>query len=152
MRGNNQQIKRGIKALIEGMLEDYPKYYRHVQNREFELANPVAPLDENVGGGKAVNRYINPVDRFMITTESDKRLTDLEANHRDIRVCYEEANENIKTICELIYFKNPRERRYHTIEALVNDKKISISKSEAYREWNDFIEEIAEQLHLDRFM
>lgn len=152
LKADNRYISRGIKSVVEGLLEDYPKYYNHKEKREFQLANPVGVRDDNVGGGKAQNNYQNPVLGLMITTESDTYLTNLTHNHDVIRVCYEEADPNIKIIIDELYFKDYKKRDSRSIDDLIHKGLLNMSRSSAYDAWNNFIYETAIQLGLGKFL
>lgn len=152
MNNRNKLIRRGIKSVVEGLLEDYPHYYEYVKYRVFQLANPVAEIDENVGGGKAQNKINDPLPlRLMIQTEDDRYLSNLRRIHDDIRVCYEEADSDVKTIVKELYFTSENKRKYHTIDALVCDNKIPLSKTLAYQKFDEFVSEVADQLGLGKF-
>lgn len=150
-RLSKRKVYRYLKALIESYLEDYPNYYDYVEQREWELANPVAQLDENVGGGKAKYNYDNPVDRLLMKIEDDKYLKSIGRIHDGIRVCYEEADPIVQTICNELYFTKPKVRKYRNINELVDSGAIHVSSSVAYSKWDGFISECMVQLDMDQY-
>lgn len=141
-------MRRQTRAYIESLLEDYPNYYKHKEQREFELRHPFIPADENVGGGKAQFKPNDSIDRMLITIDEDVRLNNLKREHFAIKVCYEETPEYVQRIVNELYFKPPRNRKYLTIADLVVAHVIPISKTKAYDDFNDFLESIAKDLKL----
>lgn len=141
-------MRRQTKIYIESLLDDYPNYYEHRDKRRFELTHPVAQIDENVGGGRAQNKVANPILSMIITVDEDDRLNNLRKEHDTIRVCYEEANNIVKKICDELYFKKPALRKYHSIHDMCIDKQLNIAQAQAYRMFNDFCEQIAKELGL----
>lgn len=145
---NNRYIWRKEKALIVSLLEDYPKYPAYVEARKFELAHPITEIDENVGGGKAQFKQTNAVDNLLIRTDEDRQLKGLGDCHYAIQACYDEADEDVQTICYELYFKKYKDRKYHSISDLCNSGKLLLSKSAAYDKFDDFLYQIARQLKL----
>lgn len=144
----NNKIWKKEKAYIASLLEDYPNYEEYVNKRIFELTHPVQEVDENVGGGKAQFKRNNVVDNMLITVEEDHRLNALRTEHYAIRTCYDEAPEEIQTICYELYFKKYKNRQYHTILDLCKAGKIPLSQTTAYLKFDEFLRQVAEQLGL----
>lgn len=142
-------IKTGTRRYLLELLEDYPYYEKFKEKRINELVNVIPAEDENVGGGKAQNNYRNPIDNLLITVEEDERLRIMARYHFTIKACYEEAPEYVQTICNQLYFKSPRLRKYRTINDLCNANVIYTSKSVAYDDFNMFLINIARQLRLE---
>lgn len=141
-------MRRQTRAYIESLLEDYMKYNKYKAQREFELRHPFIPVDENVGGGKAQYKPNDSVDRMLITLDEDIRLNNLRREHFTIKACYEEAPEYVQQIVNELYFKAPRNRKYLNIADLVIAHVIPVSKTKAYDDFNDFLEDIAKELKL----
>lgn len=139
--------ERAAKRYIESLLEDYPNYDEYVEQRRFELCHPYIEPDDNVGGGKPSSSTPYQ-ERWIITLDEDKRLNTLRQEHTAIRTCYEEAPEEVQVICKELYFKPSRLRSASTISDLVDQKKIRVSRADGYRKWNDFISDVAKELHL----
>lgn len=144
----DNQIWRDEKKLIITLLENYPKYEGYMEMRKYELEHPVSAIDDNVGGGKAQFKQDDSVDRMIITTDEDYRLNALMRVHSAIRVCLDDAPEDVQIICQELYFKKYRNRTYHTIPDLCNSGRILTSKSAAYDEFNDFLKDCADSLGL----
>ncbi|MCW8089586.1 transcriptional regulator [Lactobacillus jensenii] len=141
-------MRKQTKGYIESLLEDYPKYYDYVKQREYELRHPYIPVDENVGGGKAQFKKNDVQDRILITIEEDRRLNNLRREHYAIKTCYDEASSEVRKIVDELYFKSPRLRKYHSIYDLCDFKVIKLSRPSAYNYWNKFLQEIADELGL----
>ena len=56
-----------------------------IRQREYELRNDRGPVDENIGGGKAINKQARPLDDMMIRLESDKTLQMLIKQKEDVK-------------------------------------------------------------------
>lgn len=145
---NSKYIWRKEKAYIASLLEDYPNYPTYIEGRKFRLAHPISEIDENVGGGKAQFKPYNAVDNMLIRIDDDRYLTSLGDVHNQIRVCYDDADEDVQTICYELYFKKYENRKYHTISDLCNSGKIPLSKSAAYDKFDDFLYQVAQQLKM----
>ncbi|CCI81605.1 phage transcriptional regulator, RinA family [Lactobacillus hominis] len=141
-------MKKQTKAYIEALLEDYPHYSMYKAQREFELRHPYQERDENVGGGKAQFKKNDAVDRMLITIDEDKRLNSLWREHFAIQVCFEEATEDVQKIVKYLFFTDAKVRKYYSIRELAEDNKLSCSSATAYREFNQFLEEVAIELGL----
>lgn len=139
--------ERNAKRYIESLLEDYPHYDEYVEQRRFELQHPYVEPDDNVGGGKTSNNTPYQ-ERWIVTLDEDKRLNALRQEHTAIRTCFEEAPDEVQTICKELYFKPSRLRNASTISDLVTQGKILVSRADGYRKWNDFIFDVAKELHL----
>ena len=136
------------KEYIIALLEDYPNYQTYCEQRKYELQHPATEPDDNVGGGKAQFKQENRVDHMLILTDEDKRLNELRRIHYAFRVCLDEAPEDVHIICEELYFKKQRDRKYHSITDLCNAQVIFTSKTAAYDEFNIFLKSCAEELGL----
>lgn len=130
------------------MLVDYPNYEEHVEHRRFELCHPVGEIDDNVGGGKAQFKQNDVVDRMLIRIDEDEYLNALRREHFAIRVCFEDADEDVQKICKELYFKKQRNRTYHTIADMCNGGVLHISQTVAYDKFDDFMHDLAQQLGL----
>lgn len=149
-RGENvisKSRERNAKRYIESLLEDYPHYDEYVAQRRFELQHPYVEPDDNVGGGKSSSSTPYQ-ERWIITLDEDKRLNALRQEHSAIRTCFEEAPDDVQTICKELYFKPSHLRSASTIADLATQKKILVSRAEGYRLWNNFIFDVANELHL----
>lgn len=145
---HSNRVWRKEKELISALLEEYPNYEKYMEERMFELENPVGERDDNVGGGKAQNRYRNPVDHLLITMDEDHRLNELHRIHYALKGCIEETNDDCRLICKELYFKEPKLRVYGTIADLCHAGKLYMSKTKAYDEWDEFLHECARALDL----
>ena len=128
------------------MLVDYPNYEEHVERRNWELRHPVGEIDENVGGGKAQFKQNDVGDRMLIRIDEDDYLNALRREHYAIRVCYEDSDFDVQKICQELYFKKMRYRKYHTIADMCNGGALHISQTVAYDKFDDFMHELAQQL------
>lgn len=90
-----------LKEYYNGILE------LKIKQREQELRIKNCVLDENIGGGRALNKYNNPIEQQYIKIEQDTELSKLKHNYRMIN---EFVNSNAceqlaKSILELKYKK-----------------------------------------------
>jgi len=71
---------------IDSILRDYfsGRLDLKIRQREYELRNDRGPTDENIGGGKALNKHARPLDDMMIRLESDKTLQTLVKQKEDV--------------------------------------------------------------------
>lgn len=142
------RIWKKERELITALLENYPHYQSYVEARKYELEHPVSEIDDNVGGGKAQFKEDNKVDHMIITLEEDHRLNELRRIHSCIRVCLDDAPEDVHTICKELYFKKQYNREYDSIPALCDAKKVFVAKSKAYDDFNNFLVDCANSLGL----
>lgn len=72
---------------IDSILRDYfsGRLDLKIKQREYELRNDRGPVDENIGGGKALNKHARPLDDMMIRLESDKTLQMLIKQKEDVK-------------------------------------------------------------------
>ena len=146
----NNRVWKKEKELITALLEDYPNYQSYIEQRKYELEHPISPIDENVGGGKAQFRNRNEVLHMLITIDEDFRLNELRRIHHCIRICLDEASDDVRKICEELYFKKYRDRKYHAISDLCDAHIVYTGKTKAYDEFNDFLKDVASELGLPR--
>lgn len=142
-------MEKRVKGYLYFLLEDYPNYETHVKQRKLELMYPYVEPDDNVGGGKAQNKPSNPLAlRMLISTEQDNRLNSLDDTHYKIKACYEDASTIAKIICNELYFKKYNLRTAESIDDLVKQDKIHAGRSKAYKDWADFLDQLAATLGL----
>lgn len=140
------RIWKKEKAYIISLLVDYPHYEEHVERRKWELEHPVGQIDENVGGGKAQYKQDDRVVRMLIGIDEDTYLAALRREHFAIREAYEFADLDVQKICQEIYFKDTRYRKYSTIADMCNGGALHISQTVAYDKFDDFMHDLAQQL------
>lgn len=145
---NRNHIWKAEKAYIISLLVDYPDYEKHVERRNFELRHPIGEIDENVGGGRAQFKQNDTVDRMLIRIDEDNYLNALRHEHYIIRACFEDADEDVQKICQELYFKKSKNKKYQTIADMCNAGALLLSKTVAYDKFDEFMREIAKQLGL----
>jgi RinA family phage transcriptional activator len=138
-------LKRNTFKYIEDILRDYPNIDQHIKERELALRYSTQPADENVGGGRAQNKYTQPVLNMLITIDEDTRLTALKNNQKAINDILDESGIDTITIINELYFKK---RPVYTMNGLVENNLISVGKSKAYDLRNNFFENLARKLGL----
>lgn len=71
---------------VDSILRDYfsGRLDLKIRQREYELRNDRGPTDENIGGGKTLNKHARPLDDMMIRLESDKTLQTLVKQKEDV--------------------------------------------------------------------
>lgn len=132
--------------MLEDILRDYPNFPQYIKQREEELFNPVTDDDENVGGGRALNKRSDPVLRTTITINDDKYLWTMKKERKAIDECLDEAGNDTELIIKELYFVKYQNL---TLGDLCARQIIPLSRSTAYRLRNNFLEELAKKLNLD---
>ena len=72
---------------IDRILRDYfsGRLDLKIKQREYEIRHDTGLVDENIGGGKALNKHVRPLDDMMIRLESDKTLQMLIKQKEDVK-------------------------------------------------------------------
>lgn len=72
---------------IDSILRDYfsGRLDLKIKQREYEIRHDTGPVDENIGGGKALNKHARPLDDMLIRLESDKKLQMLIKQKEDVK-------------------------------------------------------------------
>lgn len=128
---------------IEKSLKEYPKLPKYISEREEELRYPVKPQDDNIGGGKALNKRNEKQEYMMITIDEDKRLNALKRKYRVITSCLDDAGSILEVILNELYFKNHPE---HTLNSLVVEHIIPVGRSAAFEIRQKFFDKLALEL------
>ncbi|GHP12994.1 hypothetical protein YK48G_04190 [Lentilactobacillus fungorum] len=138
-------MKTRTKRMIEEYLREYPETNRYIKERTLQIIYPAKQSDENVGGGRAQYKYDQSVVYTAISLAEDKILNTLK-HHRDvIDDCLDDAGQDTETIIRELYFK--RHPQY-TIDGLITNGRIHVSRSKAYELQSNFINEVAEGLDI----
>ncbi|MDT7015403.1 transcriptional regulator [Levilactobacillus namurensis] len=138
-------MKRSTIRTVEDILRDYPKIDKYIEQREQELRYPVTPVDENVGGGRAQNGFNDSTDRLIITLDEDKRINALKKQRQVIDDCLDEVGEDTEIIIDELYF---RKRPRYTIDGLITNGLIHVSRRKAFYLKKQFIHDCAKELGL----
>ena len=71
---------------IDSILRDYfsGRLDLKIKQREYELRNDHGPTDENIGGGKALNKHNRPVEDMRIRLDEDRYLSALIKQQQDV--------------------------------------------------------------------
>lgn len=71
---------------IDSILRDYfsGRLDLKIKQREYEIRNDHGPIDENIGGGKALNKHTRPVEDMRIRIDEDTYLKNLMKQKEDI--------------------------------------------------------------------
>ena len=70
-------VRKSVQHMLEDILRDYPELPGYIKQREDELKYPTPEQDDNVGGGRALNKLSDPVGREVITINDDRRIQQL---------------------------------------------------------------------------
>lgn len=135
-------IRPDIRKRVEGVLRDYPKVDNYIYQRKQELTYPPKDNDENVGGGKS-SKISRPQERIIITLDEDMRLRMLERQKRVVADCYLNADKDVRTMIDELYFK---EFPTYTISGLSNQHKINVSIATAKRMRTKFLLDLSQKL------
>lgn len=71
---------------IDSILRDYfsGRLELKINQREYEIRNDRGPTDENIGGGKALNKHNRPVEDMRIRIDEDRYLSKLNKQKEDV--------------------------------------------------------------------
>ncbi|MCT3069062.1 DUF722 domain-containing protein [Leuconostoc citreum] len=71
---------------VDSILRDYfsGRLDLKIKQREYEIRNDRGPTDENIGGGKALNKHNRPVEDMRIRIDEDRYLKKLMKQKEDI--------------------------------------------------------------------
>lgn len=138
-------MKRSTVRNIEDILRDYPRIDKYIEKREQELRYPVTVGDDNVGGGRAQNKRIEGTLSTLITIDEDKRINALKRQRTVIDDCLDEVGADTEVIIAELYFKK---RPQYTIDGLITNHLINVSRRKAFDLRRTFIEECAKGLGL----
>lgn len=138
-------MKRSTFNYLVDVLRDYYCIDKYIKQREEELRFPFHETDMNQGIKGTREKY-DTQDKLMITIEQDRRLTSLKRNKTLIDEAVAEADADTQTIIRELYMK-----RYptYTMKGLVINKKIFVSKSQAYARRNQFFDDLAQKFGLN---
>ncbi|ARW13410.1 hypothetical protein C7M33_00001 [Lactiplantibacillus plantarum] len=138
-------VKRSTIRKVEDILHDYPKIDKYIEEREQELRYPTAPRDDNVGGGKAQYKYPETTLNTIITIDDDRRINALKHQREVIDDCLDGVGRDTEVIIKELYFK--KHQRY-TIDGLITNHLVNVSRTKAFQLRNDFVAECAKGLGL----
>ncbi|MCG0662327.1 transcriptional regulator [Lactiplantibacillus plantarum] len=138
-------VKRSTIRKVEDILRDYPKIDKYIEEREQELRYPTATRDENVGGGRAQFKYPETTLNTIITIDDDRRINALKHQREVIDDCLDGVGRDTEVIIKELYFK--KHQRY-TIDGLITNHLVNVSRTKAFQLRNDFVTECAKGLGL----
>jgi DNA-directed RNA polymerase specialized sigma subunit len=128
---------------LDRVLSDYftGKLEILIAVRKMELKTHV-DVDENIGGGRAQNKYSNPILDNMIREEEDEILTELVNQKYMIEAFYRAAPDQVKKVLQMVYQAN---KTWEAIALTMNVDRTTVIR------WRlDFKNGIVS--HLNRFM
>lgn len=143
---DKKQMRTSTKRMLEDILRDYPELPKYIKLREEELHHPTPEKDDNIGGGRALNKISNPVERLVLTIDDDRRLNWLKQEQMAIDDCLDESGEITTEIIDKLYFHNYNNA---TIRTLVNEGDVPVSYTKGYQLLNDFLFKLAKKLNID---
>ena len=138
-------MKRSTFNYIKQILKDYSQVDDHIKKRMEELQYPYRPDDVN--SGIKGNGQTDNMANLMITIEQDRRLSALERNKKVVEDNLNECGEDTETIINELYIK--RYPKYH-MEGLVENHLIECGRTKAFQLRDNFFENIADDLGLDK--
>jgi len=138
-------VKRSTFNYIKQILKDYSQIDDHIKRRMEELQYPHRPDDVNAG--IKGNAQSDSMTNLMITIEQDRRLSALERNKKVVADNLSECGKDTETIITELYIK--RYPRYH-MDGLVENRLINCGRTKAFQLRDDFFENIADDLGLDK--
>lgn len=143
MPGRRVEVDRATKLYIEKQLEDYPKMDEYIQNRKLELKYPSIPKDDNIDAPKGTG-VSNPIERMIVTIDSDKRLKQLENTKKAIESTLNKLDASSYSLVELKYWKKPQ-----TLTWLGIAEKVGYSRRQCFNVRDSIIQSIAKELGLN---
>ena len=111
-----------------------------------ELKYPTPEQDDNVGGGRALNKLSDPVGREVITINDDRWLQQLKKERQAIDECLDESGVVTEKIIQETYFKGNVGLR---MVDLCDRQIIPVSTTKAYELRNSFLVELGKKLNVD---
>ncbi|WP_288531053.1 transcriptional regulator [uncultured Secundilactobacillus sp.] len=139
-------MKRSTIRKVEDILRDYPKLDKYIEQRESELRYPMSQTDDNVGGGKSNYPDHDGPLRTLITIDEDRKINALKRQRDVIGDLLDECDKDTKTLIQELYFnRHPQ----FTIEGLVMNNYVEVSRRTAFKLKKEFINELAKALNLD---
>ena len=138
-------MKRSTFNYIKQILKDYSQVDDHIKRRMEELQYPHRP--EDVNAGIKGNGQSDSMANLMITIEQDRRLSALERNKKVVEDNLNECGEDTETIIRELYIK--RYPRYR-MDGLVENHLIECGRTKAFQLRDNFFENIADDLGLDK--
>ncbi len=138
-------MKRSTIRKIEDILRDYPKIDKYIEQREQELRYPMKSADDNVGGGKTSLEHDIGMLNTLITIDDDKRINALKRQRMIIDDCLDEAGKDTTVIINELYFKKHQQ---YTIDGLIANHLINVSRATAFRLKAQFISSCANSFGL----
>lgn len=136
-------MKRSTFNYIKDILKDYPNTERYIKERMEELEIPYRESDLN--SGIKSNMQSDQMTDLMVTLEQDRRLSALERNKRVVEENLKSCDADTRKIIEELYMK--RYPRY-TMDGLVQNKILNVSRSQAFKLRDRFFENIANDLNI----
>lgn len=135
-------MEKAIFNHIEKMLKDYPKIDSYIKQRENEIMYPYKPdRDENIGGGRALNKRDESAEMTAITIADDKYIQGLKRNKEIISRCLKQSDSLTYEIIEQLYFK---EFPFLTMTGIAQFNHVD--RTVCSRRRTQFFEKIAEEL------
>ena len=139
-------VRKSVQHMLEDILRDYPKLPSYIKQREDELKYPTPEQDDNVGGGRALNKLSDPVGREVITINDDRWLQQLKKERQAIDECLDESGVVTEKIIQETYFKGNVGLR---MVDLCDRQIITVSTTKAYELRNSFLVELGKKLNVD---
>lgn len=138
-------MRRETFKYLEQVLQDYPKFDKYIKKREDALLYRFNELtDENVGGGRALNKKNDAVERQAITIAEDKCIFNLKMNKLAVERTINKFDEETNCIISEMYFNHYR--RYTNVRDASDILHISYSTINRKRKL--FFEELATEIGL----
>lgn len=139
-------MRRSTFNYIKEILKDYPDIEKHIQRRKEELRYPYRQNDLNADI-KGKGNTFNAMDNLMITIDQDRRLAALERNRNIIDDNLQRCDRDTNLIIQELYIK-----RYptYTMKGLIDNNLIFCSLRKAYDLRNEFFNNVADDLGLDK--
>ncbi|MFT9411556.1 hypothetical protein [Liquorilactobacillus hordei] len=143
-------MKRSTFNYIADMIRDYPASEEYIRQRRQELTNKFKEFkDENIGGGRALNKKDESVADTAITIAEDKELNNLKLNQlaveNALKKCIQSADKGIldNITYDIIYELYLREIAILNLDGIANKSHLSLSQVKKRR--LRFFEEVARQ-------
>ncbi|WP_057826426.1 hypothetical protein [Lentilactobacillus sunkii] len=120
-------------------LKKYPKLDQWIQYRRLEITHPYYPgRDENIGGGRPINKVDRHVEDQAIQLSMDPKLMYYQYVQKSVQVCLDLADSETQKIIEELYFKQT------DLNSEGIAQKLHMSRKTLYKRRNAFLERLNE--------
>ncbi|WPC19433.1 hypothetical protein N6G95_09475 [Pediococcus inopinatus] len=139
-------MKKGIRAHLIELLEEYSEIDNDIKQIENRLEYPPREEDSNVGGGRS-NIVNKPVEMLAITVADNASINNLVLAKENIRATLSDSyrwyhDDYTGDIIRLMYIQ----RDTYTAAQLANSERVPLSEWAIRRRRNVFLDHLAKRM------